>query len=438
MTDVRNYEKKFCIIGGGPVGIGIGKALHQNNLSFDIIEKENDFGGLWGINNSAGRVYSSTHLISSKRNTQFSDFPMPEDYPDYPNHQLFLNYLRKLATYFDLYSHATFNKAVVNIEPVDQFWKVQLSDRESRLYRGVIIATGRLGEPLIPEYPGKFSGLTLHSSQYKNPDILKGKRVLIVGAGNSGCDIAVDAVHHAAHTIQSMRRGYHYMPKFIYGMPTQDWLMEIGSQFSTNEELWQHVKSIFKMAGYDGVDFGLPEPDHEIYAAHPIMNSQILYHIGHGDVQIKPDIKLFKSHRVVFEDESEEELDIIIHASGYNTKFPFLPENCGIKNQDDLDKLFMYMFHRQYDNLIFAGFINAPSGLGNLSNSSGKLMANYIQMLITQSPILSVFNQLKQGSNPDLGQERYIKTPRHKLEVDLWKFIKAVNSLTTKLEHSGT
>ncbi len=434
ISDTADFKEKFCIIGGGPIGIGIGKVFTQNKISFDIIEKESDFGGLWEINSEASKVYRSTHLISSKRNTQFSDYPMPDNYPDYPNHRLFLKYLRSLATHFNLYSHATFNTAVIHLDAIDdKYWKVQLSNGEERIYRGVLIATGRLSEPLMPEYPGKFSGLVLHSDQYKNPDIFKDKQVLIVGAGNSGCDIVIDAAHHAAKTIQSTRRGYHYMPKYIHGKPTQDWLMEIGTQFKTNKELWAHVKNIFKMAGFDGVDFGLPEPDHEIYAAHPIMNSQILYHIGHGDIQVKPDIQLIKEHSVVFTDNTEEELDVIIYATGFCAKFPFLPEKYNIKDQDNLDQLFMYMFSKQFDNLFFAGFLNAPSGLGNLANAAGRLLTNYVKALITQAPVLQIFNQLKQGPNLDLGQDIYIKTPRHKLEVDMWKFIKAVNFLSTKL-----
>lgn len=428
-----NDECKVCIIGGGPIGVGVGKCLKQNGIPFDIIEREKDFGGLWGIDYAGGRVYDSTHLISSRRNTQFSDYPMPDTYPDFPKHSLVLNYIRNLARHFGLYSHAIFDTSVVKMIRDGQFWDVELSNGEIKRYRGVIIATGRLSVPIMPEYPGKFLGLIMHSCQYKNPDIFRNKRVLIVGAGNSGCDIAVDSVNYAKKTVQSMRRGYYFMPKYIYGKPTQDWLMEIGSQFDSNEELWKYVKNIFKMAGYDGEDFGLPKPDYEIYAAHPIMNSLILYFIGHGDLHIKPDIKLLKEHSVVFVDDSEEEIDVLIYASGYRAIFPFLPDDVNIIDQDDLDKLYMYTFHRDIDNLMFAGYINAPAGLGNVANSVGQLLAHYIKCLVANSPAISIFNQLKQGPNPDLGHEKYIKTKRHKLEVDLWKFIKAVNYLTTKL-----
>jgi len=428
-------EDKFCIIGGGPLGIGMGKCFIQNNLPFDIIEKEKDFGGLWAIDYSSGRVYQSTHLISSKKNTQFSDFPMPDDYPNYPNHKLVLAYFRKLASHFNLYDHTLFNTTVIHVEAMDdKHWKVKLEGGKELVYRGIIIATGRLNEPIPLNYPGKFTGTFLHASQYKNPDIFKNKKVLIIGAGNSGCDIAVDAVHYATNVVHSMRRGYHYMPKYIYGKPTQDWLMEIGSRFNSYEELWKYVKSVFKMAGFDGEDFGLLKPDHEIYAAHPIMNSNILYYIGHGDIIVKPDIKLFKNNKVIFNDETEEEIDLIINASGYRAVFPFLPEEYQIKDQHDLEKLFMYSFHREYDNLLFIGYINTPSGLGNVANAAGQLFANYLKALLTESPAFKIFNQLKQHANPDLGQGRYMKTARHSLEVDLWKFLKTINFLNSKFK----
>lgn len=429
----KEIDETFCIIGGGPVGIGIGKCLKQNGIAFNIIEQEKDFGGLWGIDHASGRVYSSTHLISSRRNTQFSDFPMPDNYPDYPNHQLVLKYFRELAKHFDLYSHATFNVTVEHIEAIGKYWKVKLSNSETRFYRGVIVANGRLNEPIYPQYPGKFLGTIIHSSEYKKPDIFKNKRVLIVGAGNSGCDIAIDSVHHAKATIQSMRRGYYFMPKYIFGKPTQDWLMEIGTQFKSTEELWDYVKGIFKMAGYAGEDFGLPKPDYEIYAAHPIMNSQILYHIGHGDLIVKPDVKLLKDHSVVFADDSEEKIDLILYASGFQAVFPFLPKKYGINNQEDLHKLFMYSIHREYNNLFFAGYFNTASGLGNIANSAGLLFANYIKALINNKPVLQVFQQLVKDFEPDLGHEKFIKTARHSLEVDLWLLIKTINFLSTKL-----
>lgn len=427
-------KEKFCIIGGGLTGIGLGKTFKQNQIAFDIIEKEKDFGGLWGIDYACGKVYSSTHLITPKNTTQFNDIPMPADYPDYPNHKLVLSYLQSVANHFDLYAHTTFNTSVTHLEEKDGYWLVTLSNGETRLYQGVIIAAGRSFQPLMPHYPGKFSGPILHSSQYKHPSLFKNKRVLIVGSGNSGCDIAVDAVYFAEKTIQSMRRGYHYIPKYIEGKPTQYWLMELAAQFPTNEAVWLYAKSVFKMAGFDGMDYGLPQPDHQIYEVIPILNSQILYHIGHGDLQPKPDITLLKKNSVVFNDGTEENIDLIIYASGYRASFPFLPAKYGIKQDEDMQKLFLYCFHRAHDNLLFAGYNEIMSSTGSVVNTLGNLFSHYIKALQNNTSAFQIFQKLKQGPNPDLGQYRYMKVKRNTLALDAWRLMKTLVSLTEKLQ----
>ena len=137
----------------------------------------------------------AAHLISSKRNTEFSDHPMPEAYPVYPRHQLFLQYLRDLARHFRLYERTRFGARVVRLEPEGANWRVSCEGRQAQTYRGVFVANGLQREPYTPPYPGIFTGQTLHSSQYRQSGIFRDKRVLVVGGGNSGCDIAVDAVH---------------------------------------------------------------------------------------------------------------------------------------------------------------------------------------------------------------------------------------------------
>lgn len=431
---MADTQEKFCIIGGGPTGLGIAKVFKQMNIPFDLIEKEKDFGGLWGIEHGCGKVYQSTHLITPKNSTQFSDYPMPSNYPDYPGHDLVLKYMRDVAAHFDVYANTIFNTSVIHLEHVnDRYWQVTLDNGETHIYRGVIIAAGHLSEGYFPQYPGKFSGIMMHSGQYKNPDILKGKRVLVVGAGNSGCDIAVDSVYFAEKTMQSTRRGYHYIPKYIHGKPTQYWLLELGSRFPVNEELWLYARDVFKMAGFDGEDYGLPKPDHEIYEVIPILNSQILYHIGQGDLQPKPEIKMLKNKSVVFQDESEEPVDIIIYATGYHAKLPFLPEKYGIVSDEDIQKLFLYSFHRDFDNLLFAGYYEIMSSLGSVINTIGQLFASYIQALNSNSNKIQIFNALKHGPNPDFEQYRYMHVKRNILAVDAWRLMKSLVSLAEKL-----
>jgi cation diffusion facilitator CzcD-associated flavoprotein CzcO len=431
MTNIS--EEKYLILGGGYSGIGIGKCFTQAKIAFDIIERNDDFGGNWYYGSSSSKMYDSTHLISSKLNTQFSDFPMPDGYPNYPNHKLVLAYLRQVAKHFGLYDHVRFNCEVKSLEPVGDLWKVTLDSGEELTYKGVVVCNGMLRELIYPQYPGKFNGESLHSYDYRSSSQLAGKRVLIIGGGNSGCDLAVDSAHSAAMTYHSTRRGYYYMPKFIDGKPTQEWMMELARQFNSQTDYWEHVKKVFKLAGYDGVDYHLPVPDHEIYQAHPIMNSLVLYYIGHGDNIPKPDVKELKANSVVFEDGTEEVVDMIIYATGFYSSLPFLRDKHLTVN-DHVPDLYAHAFHRAYDNILFCGYINTPGGIGNMANSVGRMAAGYFKALEKNSHAIQVFRKVKQGPSPDLGHKNYVTTKRHAYEVDMWEFVKFMNNLRAKFE----
>ena len=198
-------HEQIALIGAGPSGLSAARALKQHGVAFQGLEMHTDVGGLWNIGNSRSTVYESAHLISSKHMTEFKEFPMPEGTADYPSHRELLDYFQAYAQHFDLKRHFRFGVRVVQVEPLSQAadtrWRVTLDpgngQLESAEYKGVVIANGILAEPNMPQWPGQFSGQLMHTSAYKKAEQFKGQRVLIVGAGNSGCDIAVDAVHHA-------------------------------------------------------------------------------------------------------------------------------------------------------------------------------------------------------------------------------------------------
>lgn len=426
-------DKVIGIIGGGVCGLGIGKALRQAGLKFEIIESSSRLGGNWQPDGKSSKMYASAHLISSKNNTQFTDYQMPKDYPAYPGHNLFFQYLQNLASDFNLNENTRFNTTVADVQQDGKGWRVIFQDGSETFYDFLIIANGLLRKPLLPDCSQDFTGESIHSADYTSPEILRGKRVMVVGAGNSGCDIAVDAAHNADVVYHSTRRGYHYMPKFIDGMATQEWLMGQAPHFSDSDAYWDHVQTTFKMAGFDGVDYGLPAPDHKISECHPIMNSQILYHIGHGDIAPKPDIDHISGKTIYFKDGSVEEVDLIIWASGYGVDLPFLSTEI-YDWKKKLSSLFLRMVPEDFDNLLFVGYLNTPSGIGNLVNILGRFIVAYLSAREQQTPAWHTFQKVKNQSELlDLGQDRFMATDRHDFEVDLWKYIKSINFMTGKL-----
>ena len=201
-----------AVVGAGPHGLSALKALLQAGIPADGFDRAADLGGNWNFGGPTSRVYESTHLISSKPFTQFPDFPMPDAYPAYPSHGQVRAYFDAYARHFGLRERITFGAEVVRVEAVGTRWDVTVARdgrRATLRYDAVVVANGHNWSPKMPDYPGlaDFAGEVIHSADYKSADQVRGRRVLVVGAGNTGCDIAVEAAQNARATFHSTRRG---------------------------------------------------------------------------------------------------------------------------------------------------------------------------------------------------------------------------------------
>ena len=440
---------KFCIIGAGSSGIAAAKNFLAAGAPFDCLEREDDVGGNWYFGASCSRVYASTHLVSSKVLTEYSDFPMPQEWPEYPSHRQALQYLREYARRFGLYERIEFGVGVERVEPADDGtlsgrlgvprrdkdlgWAVKLTNGEERLYRGVVIANGHNWDPRWPEYPGTFAGEAIHSAEFKSADLLRGKRVLVVGGGNSGCDIACEAALHGESATLSTRRAYHVLPKFFRGRPIDQ----------ANELLlWLRVPLWARRAASAVVNHvalgpawrtGVPKPDHRLFESHPILNSQIHHHVGHGRLALRPDVKRFDGRRVEFVDGSSAEFDLVIYATGYRVTIPFI-DRAHLNWKGEAPRLFMNVFHPERDDLFCIGLIQPDSGQFGLVDYQAKLVANYLTAMERSPARAEKFRRLKASAGPDLGSGvRYLASPRHALEVEHYSYRRRLQKLATKL-----
>ncbi|NDV85373.1 NAD(P)-binding domain-containing protein [Aurantimonas aggregata] len=429
---------RVAIIGGGPTGIGVARELIAGGVAFDLYEAEADFGGVWNGEAACGRTYRSLHLISPKFNTQLPDFPMPEDYPPYPDHRQMLRYIRACAREFGLYERTRFNAAVETLVPEGDGWRLTSTAGHDAHYRLVVVCNGLQRVPRFPDpaYPGRFEGEVLHAHDYKSADQLRGRKVLVVGGGNSGCDIAVDAIRTAESVHHSTRRGYYYQPKFIDGKPTPQWMLELGNKFASKEETLAYIEAVFRLAGYDGADYGLPRPDYPLDGAHPVMNSLLLYHIGHGDVVPKGDVAGFPGSTARFVDGSEAAFDLVLYATGYRRDFPFLDPGL-LQWKGDIPDLFLHSTPRNHDNLLFMGFINAAGGLGDGLKTQGLFVLSYAKALFGRTAGLERFLAAKRTDAPDLGQAYFIQSYRHQWEADLWKLLGHMRRYRDMLADNG-
>lgn len=437
MEVTEDRSDRYCIVGAGSSGLTVLKNFRQSGIACDCIEREDDVGGNWYYGRPASSVYASTHLISSKRLTEYTDFPMPADYPEFPSHRQAWDYLRNYARHFRLYEAIEFGTGVERIEPEGDVWQVALSGgngrTETRRYRGIVIANGHNWDPKWPGLEGNFDGKLIHSADYKTPDLLTGKRVLVIGAGNSGCDIAVESALHADKTFQSMRRGYHYLPKFIRGKPVDQcgerllrarlplWARRFISQLSV------------RFAVGKPQSYGLPEPDHRLFETHPIINSQMLYYVGHGRITPKPDVQRLCGSSAEFVDGSREAIDVIICATGFRITFPFI-DAAHLNVRDGRPELFLNIFHPRHDHLFVAGLIQPDSGQWGLVDYQAQLISRFIQAARAGDPRADTFRRLKRHAPSNLsGGIQYLDSTRHLLEVEHFSYRNRLKKLIGSL-----
>ncbi len=431
--EALDYTNKYCIVGAGSSGLAAAKNLKAHDISCDVIEAEDEVGGNWYYGKPHSSVYRSTHLISSKPLTEYTDFPMPAHYPDFPSHAQVWEYLRSYAKTFGLYESIEFNTAVERIEKAGDGWEVALSNNQTRRYRGVIIANGHNWDPKYPNYPGHFAGVTLHSAQYKTPEVLRDKRVLVVGAGNSGCDIAVESAQNAAQTFHSVRRGYYYVPKYFFGKPADE-IGEVSLKLRLPLPLRRTINTLLlRMVVGTPEKFGLPKPDHKLFETHPIVNSQMLYYAGHGDIIPKPDVAELRGDHVRFKDGSEERVEVIIYATGYNIVFPFMDKK-HFNWQNNRPNLYLNIFHPEYDNLFVAGLIQPDSGQWGLVDYQTQLIAKFIRAQVQNPAKAEKFRRLKSGPQPNLSHGiKYLDSTRHYVEVEHFSYRQRLKKLIKKL-----
>lgn len=420
------YTGRYCIVGAGPAGLVMARALLREGVPFDWFERHTDIGGLWDIDNPGSPMYESAHFISSKYTSGFVGFPMPDSFPDYPGWQQIRDYIRDFAEAYGLRDHVTLGVGVATAQPDGQRWRVRLDDGQERHYDGVIVCTGTNWHPRQVTLAGQesFAGTIRHSVEYRDPAEFVGQRVLIVGAGNSGVDIACDAARHADAAFLSVRRGYRFIPKHIFGLPT-DAVLSGAVPPPPGVSLSGDANHLVDTLVGDLTRLGLPAPDHDVLQSHPIMNTQVLHHLAHGDLVAKRDVARLLCDEVEFADGSTEQVDHIVLATGYTYDVPFLRE-VDVPWVDGRPDLYLRLFPRGMDGLAFVGF-------GEFADAAYKRFEDMAHLVVMDIRLRALddtrWADWKRTDDPDLqGGRRYVDSPRHRgyIDVDTYREYLAV------------
>jgi cation diffusion facilitator CzcD-associated flavoprotein CzcO len=428
-------EPKICVIGAGPSGLTTLKNLSAQGLTqITCFEAGTEVGGLWVINDAHGHssIYPSTHIISSKSRSQFHDFPMPADFPDFPSCQQMKAYFQAYAETFGVKRFIRFRTRVDHAaRGQDGRWHIAFTGPAGMAedtFDHLFVCSGHHSAPRMPEYPGKFSGETLHAHSYKTPGPFKHKRVLVVGGGNSACDIAVDLSRVAKATAISMREGYYIVPKLVFGAPV-DVMYRKARWMPKPLRQWVLTKALKLLVG-PWERYGLQTPSRPIMSMHPTLNSDILNLLRHGRVQPRVGIERLDGHEVVFLDGKRETYDTIIWATGYRTRFPFF-ERSFIDWEDKLAlPLYLKMMLADVPNVFFIGLFQPIGCLWTLADLQAEIAARQIIGDLARPTDIAARVE-HEKSHPHW---RFEPDLRHAFEVDYYDLEK---SLLRELKHTN-
>ena len=416
-----SVRKRVCVIGAGPSGITAAKNLLDEGMGVVVYDYGQEVGGNWVFNakSSHSSVFETTHIISSKTLSQYDDFPFPADYPDYPSHQQLAAYFQNYAKHFKLYEHIQFDTLVEKCElDNDMKWKVTTTKSgitKTESFDALAVCNGHHWKPRYPNYPGHFSGKMMHSHDVKRFSDFTDQRVLVIGGGNSACDVAVESSRFSKSTDISWRRGYWIVPKFIFGKPSDivGGILRIMPKF-----IWRKATSLMiKIIQGTNSSYGLPEPEEDFGFHHPTVNSELFYFLRHGKINPRKDIDHYEGSAVFFKDGSKSDYDVIVACTGYIISHPFFEKKFIDYSEGDVP-LYLRMLHPEIENVYFIGLFQPLGCIWPGAELQSKIMAKELAGKWTRPKKVAALanNEVK---HPDFKQ---IKTPRHTITVNYHSF----------------
>jgi dimethylaniline monooxygenase (N-oxide forming) len=415
---------RACIIGAGSSGIAAAKALYLAGVPFDWFERGTAIGGNWLFDNPNGTsaCYETLEINTSAPRMAFSDFPMPVDYPSYARHDQVHAYFESYVDHFGIRDKVTFSTNVDKVVPrAGGGWTVHTSGPDGvqvREYGAVLVANGHHWDPRWPEpsYPGHFSGEQLHAHDYRSGDQLDGRDVVVVGAGNSAMDIAVEGSYRANKVALSIRRGQWVMRKHLFGKPSDQIILPGWMPWWATALRLQ----IGAIASGGLARYGLPKPPHRPGQSHPVQSDRIRDRLAAGRVAVRPGIERFDGDRVVFVDGTSTTADLIVWATGYRVSFPFFDEAL-LSARDNELPLWKRAVHPDLPGLYFIGLVQPVGAVMPLAEAQSAWVAEQLSGRYAPPPDAEIRQQMTRDH--ERNKRQFYTSPRHTMEVDFDRYL---------------
>jgi dimethylaniline monooxygenase (N-oxide forming) len=420
---------RICIIGAGSSGIAVIKAMKERGFDVTCYEKGDDIGGNWYFRNTnrMSAAYESLHINTDSKLMEYRDYPMPPDTPDYPGHRVIKAYFDDYVRHFRLREHIRFNTGVTQARrrPAGG-WDITLDNGQGASFDVLVVANGHHWDPLWPDppYPGEFEGEQIHAHDYLNPSDpidFHGKRVLVVGMGNSAMDIACELSRPgiAERLYLSARHGVWILPKYLFGIP----MSRLG--LLPHWIPWQLGSVLTRLAVTINVGapwrFGLPRPDHRMLQAHPTISEEILMRLGSGDVLPRPGIHELRGEQVAFVDGREEPVDVIVWCTGYRLSLPFFDPAFISAPNNDLP-LWERMVKPGIDDLFFVGLLQPLGAIMPIAEAQAHFIGEHLIGQVALPPPEAMERAMAREREAMFRRYKD-RAPRHTMQVDFKAYL---------------
>jgi len=432
--------KSIGIIGAGACGICAAKVMLQAGFNVTVYEIGSRIGGMWCFDNdnALSSAYRTLHINTSREVTRFHDLDFNDDIQSFPDHRDMQAYLQQYSDHFGVTPLIRFNQRVTNVEPLrqssnDKRWRVDCENGDSEDFDTVIVASGHLHVPRhVDQFKNDFSAEYLHSHHYKDPNKFVGKRICVVGVGNSACDIAGDVCVNSKRCVMVARSGVMILPKLIFGRPFTDLSSKLQQPWIPYSVRRTILKLMTWLVHGNMQKLGFKKPDKRI---HTTSNGTVVTDIAYRRIEVKQGIDTIDGSHIHFSDGSSEEFDVLIAATGYLTDLPFLnPEIVSVEN-NQMD-LYMRIVPPNWPGLYLLGFFNTDTALNWIFNHQ----ANWVREIELGNAVLPDTDAMNSAirERHNWVKNHYRDTPRHHLEEESVPYVSALKRSLRAMKKRAT